>query len=109
MALRPAGDLPEAEKKRYHDAIASFMQRSGFLHNFSGGILIAKNGVPVYEYYGGLRDFKAKDSLKPETPLQIASTSKPFTAAAVLQLVEKVRWDSMILYPNTFPDFLMPR
>jgi CubicO group peptidase (beta-lactamase class C family) len=105
MALRPAGDLPEAEKKRYHDAIASFMQRSGFLHNFSGGILIAKNGVPVYEYYGGLRDFKTKDSLKPETPLQIASTSKPFTAAAVLQLVEKGKVGLDDLVSKYFPGF----
>ncbi|RYY90010.1 MAG: class A beta-lactamase-related serine hydrolase [Chitinophagaceae bacterium] len=107
-ALKPPGELPEAEKKRYHDAIESFIQRTGFLRNFSGGILIAKNGVPVYEHYQGFRDFKTRDSLTSETPLQIASTSKPFTAAAVLQLVEKGKVgldDSVSKY---FPGFPYP-
>ncbi|TCJ19013.1 class A beta-lactamase-related serine hydrolase [Flaviaesturariibacter flavus] len=108
QGLRPVGDLPAAEKQRYHDAIAAFMQRSGFLRNFSGGILIAKNGVPVYEYYQGFRDYKTRDTLTSETPLQIASTSKPFTAAAVLQLVEKGKIGLDDLVSKYFPGFPYP-
>ncbi|RYD94903.1 MAG: class A beta-lactamase-related serine hydrolase, partial [Sphingobacteriales bacterium] len=70
--------------------------------------LIAKNGVPVYEHYQGFRDLKTRDSMTAETPLQIASTSKPFTAAAVLQLVEKGKVgldDSVSRY---FPGFPYP-
>jgi CubicO group peptidase (beta-lactamase class C family) len=102
----PTPTLPEDVKKRYHDAIAQFVERTHFLRSFSGSILIAKNGVPVYEYYSGFRDFKTRDSLTADTPLQIASTSKPFTAAAVLQLVEKGKVkldDSVNVYFPGFP------
>lgn len=101
----PEPTLPDDVKKRYHDNIQAFMNRTGFLRSFNGSILIAKNGVPVYEYYGGLRDFKTKDSLTAETPLQIASTSKPFTAAAVLQLIEKGKVGIDDLVSKYFPGF----
>ncbi|TCZ69307.1 serine hydrolase domain-containing protein [Flaviaesturariibacter aridisoli] len=105
VARMPVPTLPEDVKKRYHDNIAAFMNRTGFLRNFNGSILIAKNGVPVYEYYGGYRDYKKKDSLTAETPLQIASTSKPFTAAAVLQLVEQGKVGLDDLLTKYFPGF----
>ncbi|RYY59228.1 MAG: class A beta-lactamase-related serine hydrolase, partial [Chitinophagaceae bacterium] len=105
VARMPVPTLPEDVKKRYHDNIAAFMNRTGFLRNFNGSILIAKNGVPVYEYYGGYRDYKKKDSLTAETPLQIASTSKPFTAAAVLQLVEQGKVGLDDLVSKYFPGF----
>ncbi|GAB4091999.1 serine hydrolase domain-containing protein [Flaviaesturariibacter terrae] len=104
-AAMPVASLPEDVRKRYHDNIEAFMKRTGFLRTFNGSILIAKNGVPVYEYYGGYRDYKTKDSLTAETPLQIASTSKPFTAAAVLQLVEKGKIGLDDLLTKYFPGF----
>ncbi|RYY99198.1 MAG: class A beta-lactamase-related serine hydrolase [Chitinophagaceae bacterium] len=107
-AKMPTPTLPEETRRRLHDNIDAFMKRTGFLRNFSGSILIAKNGVPVYEYYQGFRDFKTKDSLTAETPLQIASTSKPFTAAAVLQLVEKGQVGLDDHLSKYFPGFPYP-
>ncbi len=81
--------LPPAEKKRYHDLVENFLQANLLKGTFNGSILVAKNGVPVYEKYVGYKNFKTKDSITAETPLQIASTSKPFTAAAILRLVQE--------------------
>jgi CubicO group peptidase (beta-lactamase class C family) len=85
--------LPEEEKKKYHDLVAHFLDSIHLLKSFNGMILVAKNGVPVYEAYLGYRDIRKKDTLTANTAFQIASTSKPFTAAAVLKLVEEKKID----------------
>jgi len=85
--------LPEEEKKKYHDLVVQFLDSIHLLRNFNGMILIAKNGEPVYEAYLGYRDIRKKDTLTANTAFQIASTSKPFTAAAVLKLVEENKID----------------
>lgn len=95
--------LKPAEKKRYHDAVDSFLQpliKSGF----SGSILVAKEGEPVYEYYTGISNPITKDLITAETPLQIASTSKTLTAAAVLQLVQEGKLQLSDSATKFFPD-----
>lgn len=89
----PTPTLPAEEKKKYHDLVAHFLDSIHLLRNFNGMILVAKNGVPVYEAYKGYRDIRSKDTLTATTAFQIASTSKPFTAAAVLKLVEDNKID----------------
>ncbi len=69
--------------------VAEFIDKHISERYFSGGILVAKNGVPVYERYSGFSSFKTKDSITPETPLQVASTGKTLTAAAILKLVQE--------------------
>ena len=85
----PVPKLPDAVKKRYHALVEGFLEANLLRGSFNGSILIAKEGVPVYEEYIGYKNFKTKDTITAETPLQIASTSKPFTAAAVLRLVQE--------------------
>jgi CubicO group peptidase (beta-lactamase class C family) len=89
----PTPTLPAEEIKKYHDLVAHFLDSIHMLRNFNGMILVAKNGVPVYEAYHGYRDIRKKDTLTANTAFQIASTSKPFTAAAVLKLVEENKID----------------
>jgi CubicO group peptidase (beta-lactamase class C family) len=101
----PVDTLSEAERNKYHDKVEDYFKRSSFLSHFNGSILIAKNGVPVYELYKGFRDLRKKDSLTAETPLQIASTSKPFTAAAVLQLVQQGKLQLNDSIQKFFPGF----
>jgi CubicO group peptidase (beta-lactamase class C family) len=82
--------LDPAEKKKYHDVIEDYLNSTLLRRNrFSGSILIAKNGTIVYEHYTGYRDRRLKDSITANTPLQIASTGKTFTGAAVLKLVQE--------------------
>jgi CubicO group peptidase (beta-lactamase class C family) len=105
QAAIPAPTLNEAEKKKYHDKIEEYFRKTSFLNHFNGSILIAKYGVPVFELYKGFHDFQSKDSMTSETPLQIASTSKPFTAAAVLQLIEQGKLQLEDSVQKFFPGF----
>jgi CubicO group peptidase (beta-lactamase class C family) len=91
LAKAPKEDTPKLspeEFQKHHDLAERFVKTHFLRGRFNGSILVAKNGVPVYERYIGYRDLRTKDSLTAETPLQIASTSKPFTAAAILKLVQ---------------------
>jgi CubicO group peptidase (beta-lactamase class C family) len=55
---------------------------------FSGSVLVAKNGVPVLRKAFGLanREWDIKNT--PDTKFRIGSITKQFTATAILQLVE---------------------
>ena len=106
LPAKPA--LSEAEKKKYHDLVSNFLQRNLLRGSFNGAILVAKNGVPVYERYVGFRDLRTKDSITADTKFQIASTSKPFTAAAVLQLVQQGKLDLNAPVAQFFPGFPYP-
>jgi CubicO group peptidase (beta-lactamase class C family) len=55
---------------------------------FNGNVLIAVKGVPVYNKSFGYANKGTGERLTPKSTFQLASTSKPFTAAAVLLLVE---------------------
>ena len=84
----PKPALTEQEKAQYSLLAAHFIDSSINRRTFNGSILVAKNGVVVYEAYLGYKNIRTKDTRTAQTPLQIASTSKTMTAAAVLQLVQ---------------------
>lgn len=106
LAVKPT--LSEEEIRKNHDLVEGFVNKYLLRGSFNGAILVAKNGVPVYEKYVGFRDLRTKDSLTAETPLQIASTSKPFTATAVLQLVQQGKLDLNATVSQIFPGFPYP-
>ncbi|RFM28334.1 serine hydrolase domain-containing protein [Deminuibacter soli] len=58
---------------------------------FNGAILVAKNGVVVYEDYKGYANFATKAPVTPTTPFHLASVSKTFTGTTVLRLWEQGR------------------
>lgn len=101
--------LDPLEIKKYHDAIEDFLNATLLRHDrFSGSILVAKNGTIVYEHYTGYRDRKIKDSITANTPLQIASTGKTFTGAAILKLVQEGKIDLNDDVSKFFPGFPYP-
>lgn len=55
---------------------------------FNGSMLVAKNGTVVFERYSGYAHLNKKDTITSTTSFHIASTSKTFTAMAVLKLAE---------------------
>ncbi|MBU2019224.1 MAG: beta-lactamase family protein [Bacteroidetes bacterium] len=74
--------------------------------NFSGGLLIAKNGQILYENYFGFSSYKLGTSIKETTPLHLASVSKTLTATAILRLVDqgKIKLDMAVNeYLKDFP------
>lgn len=73
---------------------------------FNGCVLIAQHGQIIYKNTFGFSNLKTKDSLKINSAFQLASTSKPLTAAAILILKEqnklKLTDDIRQFFPN-FP------
>lgn len=99
------GKLSAKEYLYYHDLVQQHFESQLLRRGFNGGILVAKNGVIVYEDYQGFRDLRVKDSLTSETPLHIASASKTFTGMAIMQLVQqgKINLDDELT--KFFPGF----
>ena len=94
------------ELKVYGNASRRFFD-SLFSHGFNGGLVVAHNGVIVYEKYSGFKDpRKHKDSVNAQTAFHLASVSKTFTAMAVLKLWEEGKLDihdDISKYLNGFP------
>jgi CubicO group peptidase (beta-lactamase class C family) len=67
----------------------TFFQRKFVDGTFSGCVLVAQNGVVLYERAFGWENHESRDSLSLESSFQLASVSKQFTAAAVLLLVQR--------------------
>jgi CubicO group peptidase (beta-lactamase class C family) len=102
------GKLSAKEYLYYHDLLQQHFESQLLHRGFNGGILIAKNGVVVYEDYQGFRDLRTKDSLTAETPMHIASASKTFTGMAVMQLVQQGKLGLDDELGKFFPGFPYP-
>src|SRR6476660_3706468 len=108
VAALPRPTLDPAEYKKYHDLVSAFVANNLSEKHFSGGILIAKNGVPVYERYSGFANPRTKDSINSTTPFQIASTGKTLTAAAILKLIQEGKMGLNDSLTHFFPGFPYP-
>jgi CubicO group peptidase (beta-lactamase class C family) len=73
--------------------------------NFSGQIVVAKNGEIVFEDYKGYANFASKADISPETPIHLASISKTFTGMAVLKLWEQHKIDLTAPVTKYLPKF----
>jgi CubicO group peptidase (beta-lactamase class C family) len=88
LSPSPGGSLTDEELNFYFPLVKNHFD-SLLGKNFNGQLLIAKNGTVIYEKIQGLTDLRTGDSMTAESPLHIASTSKTFTAMAVLKLIEE--------------------
>jgi CubicO group peptidase (beta-lactamase class C family) len=104
----PPPTLNNAEKEKYTAIATRYFDSVLRRTSYNGGILIAKNGVVVYEKYIGFKNPHLKDSLTADIPFQIASTSKTFTSAAVLQLVQQGKISLQDPFVKYFPGFPYP-
>jgi len=77
------------EYKRIIRGLDSMMKYESNVKNFWGGVLIGYKGKIIYEKYSGYSNSSKKQKWNSQTISQLASTSKPFTAAAVLMLHDK--------------------
>ena len=88
-----------------HRRLDSFFQYKATHQAFNGAILVAQWGQILYKNVNGWADYQNQVPITEHTVFQLASTSKPFTAAAIMQLKEK----GMLSYEDEvqkyFPDF----
>ena len=87
----PALTGPELE---HYSAITGRFFDSMLAGRFNGSVLVAKNGVILYERYKGFRNpAKRKDSLDAHTAFHLASMTKTFTAMSTLKLWQEGKLD----------------
>jgi CubicO group peptidase (beta-lactamase class C family) len=72
---------------------------------FNGGILVSKGGNIIYETYKGSAHINGKDTIGEHTSFHIASTSKTFTSAAILYLIDKNKLQLNDSIQKFFPSF----
>ncbi len=72
----------------YHRLDTYFLNRFKF-SGFNGNVLITKGPKIIYKGCFGYACYETHDTLTPQTSFQIASTSKTFTATAILYLAQK--------------------
>jgi CubicO group peptidase (beta-lactamase class C family) len=86
---RPAEfPLPRMTEDEAIAALRSRLEKEVAADNFSGAILVAKGGKPVFTGAYGLADREKKITNKLDTRFRIGSMNKMFTAVAILQLVQ---------------------
>lgn len=100
--------LDRNEFRRYYRELSEFFDTTLLDKGFNGGILVAENGAVLYEKYQGFIDLRRKTVLTDSTSMHIASTSKPFTAMAVLKMVQEERLSLNDTLTKFFPGFPYP-
>ncbi|MFN0087438.1 MAG: serine hydrolase [Blastocatellia bacterium] len=81
----PKAPVSEADLVR---EVGSLVEKQVAEDNFSGVVLIARNGRPVFERAVGMADKERKTANRPDTRFNLGSINKIFTRIAILQLVE---------------------
>ncbi len=105
---------PTIDSTAYYDSlyaplafqIDTFFQKRFEEKTFNGTILFAKKNHTILKKAYGFSSLDTKDSLTTASTFQLASASKPFTAIACLQLIEKGKLkltDSVQQYLPQFP------
>ncbi|WP_428665289.1 serine hydrolase [Runella sp.] len=88
--------------------IDSFLTSLANHHLFNGSILVAEQGQIIYKKSAGYADFGRGIPNTDTTRFNLASLSKPFTAIAVLQLIQKGKLKLEDTFVTYFPDFPYP-
>ena len=89
-AIPPPAELamPRMTQDAAVAAVRAEVEKAAAADRFSGAVLIAKDGKPVYTAARGLLDREKKIPNKLDTRFRIGSMNKMFTAVSVLQLVQ---------------------
>ncbi len=85
--------------------INNFYTKNINTDNISGGFLVAKNGVVLFEDYKGYSNYATKKLITKNTPLHLASVSKVMTATVILKLVDQKKLTLDTSLKSLFPEF----
>ena len=100
--------VPRMSEAELLAALRTRLDQDAAADRFSGAVLLAKNGKPVFTGAYGLADREKKIPNKLETRFRVGSMNKMFTAVSILQLVQAGKIDLttpfgkyITDYPNT--------
>jgi CubicO group peptidase (beta-lactamase class C family) len=101
---------PEASKPKKSEAevlkeLPGWLDKQAAEDKFSGAVLIAKNGQPIFQKAVGLASKESKTPNRMDTKFNLGSINKIFTRIAITQLIEqgKLAWDDKL--GNLLPDY----
>lgn len=86
--------------------IETFMNKLAAADAFSGTLLIAKDGKPVFKKAYGLASKAYNVPNRMDTKLNIASVGKLFTAVSIMQLIEQNKLSLTDTVGKILPDYL---
>ena len=95
-------EIKAAEKAVQLDALFKNKVKN---EHFNGCVLIAQRGQIIYKNAFGFADYKTKEFLKINSAFQLSSTSKPFTATAIMLLMDQGKLKLTDNVQKFFPDF----
>ena len=104
--LKRIASVAVTERERLEE-IGSYLKRMGDADIFSGAVVIAREGKPVFSQAYGYADREKNIPNTLDTPFLLASMTKLFTALAIGQLVEqgKISYeDPLSKFLPDFPD-----
>lgn len=104
----PSVDVPpgtDAERVAQIDAVLKRMSDNDY---FSGVMLIAKNGKPIFERAYGMANREKRVPNTLDTRFNLASMNKMFTAVAIAQLVEQGKLSYEDPVSKFLPDYPDP-
>ncbi|MEP7336242.1 MAG: serine hydrolase [Acidobacteriota bacterium] len=103
-------EIPSDAKKSEAEvlqALPAWIEQQAAEDNFSGVVMIAKGGKPIFQKAVGLADKANKTPNRIDTKFNLGSINKIFTQVAINQLIEqgKLAWDDKLGkflpdYPN---------
>ena len=101
----PAGNVRKLTDKEVGLELDAFVKKVASADVFSGTVLLAKDGVPIYQGAFGIanKDFDAPNRI--DTKFNLGSMNKMFTAVAIAQLVEKGKLSFEDPLSKFIPDF----
>jgi len=92
-------------QKEISKNLAKYMQAQVDINHFSGTVIVTKNGSVLLKKAYGMADYEWNIKNRIDTKFQLASVTKQFTAAAILQLVEKNKLSLDDKLSQFFPDY----
>jgi len=93
------------QAQNYKKLYDRYLNAQVLVNDFSGAVLISKNGKIIYQNAFGLANREWNISNTIETRFPIGSLTKQFTAAAILQLQEQGKLNTGDKLSKYFPDY----
>ena len=101
----PAEDQIHVNERELIQQLGLFMDKLAAVDAFAGTVLVAKDDKPIFKRAYGLASKAYNFSMRIDTKLNLASTTKIFTAVAVFQLIEQGKLSLSDTVSKILPDY----
>ncbi len=98
-------DLQDTDIQHKIHALDCYFEEKVKMQQFNASVFIAYKGTPIFERYYGYKNYYTFEKLTPKSTFQIASTTKTFTSAAILLLVQQNLLSLEDTLNKFFPNF----